>query len=68
MRLRGGNYSNEGCVEVYWNGQWGTICDDGFSSTNVQTNCKQLRYNYYHRYDHLSCKCYKSKKVSTKIV
>ena len=54
IRLQGGNYSNEGRVEVYCNGQWGTICDDGFDFTDAQTICKQLGYNYYYRYDHLS--------------
>ena len=54
IRLQGGNYSNQGRVEVYCNGQWGTICDDGFSSTDAQTICKQLGYNYYYRYDHLN--------------
>ena len=53
IRLQGGNYSNEGRVEVYCNGQWGTICDDGFSSTDAQTICKQLGYNSYYNYDHL---------------
>ena len=54
IRLQGGSYSNQGRVEVYCNGQWGTICDDGFGSTDAQTICKQLGYNYYYRYDHLS--------------
>ena len=54
IRLQGGNYSNEGRVEVYCNGQWGTICDDGFSSTDAQTICKQLGYNSYYNYDHLA--------------
>ena len=54
IRLQGGSYPNQGRVEVYCNGQWGTICDDGFGSTDAQTICKQLGYNYYHRYDHLS--------------
>ena len=42
IRLQGGSYSNQGRVEVYCNGQWGTICDDGFGSTDAQTICKQL--------------------------
>ena len=54
IRLQGGSYSNQGRVEVYCNGQWGTICDDGFGSTDAQTICKQLGYNYYYKYDHLS--------------
>ena len=54
IRLQGGNYSNQGRVEVYCNGQWGTICDDGFGSTDARTICKQLGYNYYYNYDHLS--------------
>ena len=34
IRLQGGSYSNQGRVEVYCNGKWGTICDDGFGSTD----------------------------------
>ena len=54
IRLQGGSYPNEGRVEVYCNWQWGTICDDGFGSTDALTICKQLGYNYYYNYDHLS--------------
>ena len=54
IHLQGGAYSNEGRVEVHCNGQWGTICDDGFSSTDARTVCKQLGYSTYSRYDHLS--------------
>ena len=54
IRLQGGSYSNQGRVEVYCNGQWGTICDDGFGYTEAWTICKQLGYNYYYNYDHLS--------------
>jgi hypothetical protein len=44
VRLQGGVYSNEGRVEVYCNGQWGTICSDGFDRNNADTICKQLGY------------------------
>uniref|UniRef100_A0A1X7SL58 SRCR domain-containing protein n=1 Tax=Amphimedon queenslandica TaxID=400682 RepID=A0A1X7SL58_AMPQE len=45
VRLQDGVYSNEGHVEVYCNGQWGTICSDGFDSNNANTICKQLGYD-----------------------
>ena len=54
IRLQGGTNSNQGRVEVYCNGQWGTICDDGFGSTDAESICKQLGYNYYYNYNHLS--------------
>ena len=46
-RLQGGDFINQGRVEVYCNGQWGTICDNGFGSTDAQTICKQLGYTGY---------------------
>ena len=54
IRFQGGSYSNQGRVEVYCNEQWGTICDDGFSSTDANTICKQLGYTGYIRYHHLT--------------
>ena len=45
IRLQGGDYSNEGRVEVYCNGQWGTICSTGFGYTDANTICRQLGYD-----------------------
>ncbi|XP_019859697.1 PREDICTED: neurotrypsin-like, partial [Amphimedon queenslandica] len=53
VRLQDGDYTNEGRVEVYCNGQWGTICSDGFDSTDANTICKQLGYDSF-SFFHLS--------------
>ena len=58
IRLQGGIYSNEGRVEVYCNGQWGTICIDGFDSTDALVLCKQLGYSNYISYNHLTLYVY----------
>ena len=50
IRLQGGDFINQGRVEVYCNGQWGTICDNGFGFTDANTICKQLGYTGYVRY------------------
>ena len=54
IRLQGGNFSNQGRVEVYCNGQWGTICDNGFGSADANTICRQLGYTGYIFFDHLT--------------
>ena len=54
IRLTGGEYSNEGLIEIYCNGQWGTVCDDSFGLTDARVYCNQLGYNDYTDYDHLS--------------
>ena len=50
VRLSKANCTSEGLVEVYCNGQWGTVCDDGFSITDANTVCKQLGYSRAARY------------------
>ena len=43
-------YSTAGRLEIYLNGQWGTICDDGFGSDDATLACKQFGYETYTRY------------------
>ena len=54
VRLTGGNYVNEGLIEVYCNGRWGTVCERTFGSVEAIATCKQLGYSTYYRYEHLS--------------
>ena len=47
LRLMGGAGVNEGRVEVYCNGVWGTVCDEGFDEEEATTVCRQLGYTTF---------------------
>lgn len=44
MRLAGGAHPSEGRVEIFYGGQWGTVCDNQWDVADASVVCRALGF------------------------
>ena len=47
LRLSGGTTSREGRVEMCYERQWGTVCDNSWGVADAKVACRQLGFSSY---------------------
>ena len=45
---------SSGRLEIYLNGEWGTVCNDLFNATEATVACKQLGFTGYSKFGNVS--------------
>lgn len=46
LRLAESVSGNDGRLEIYINGSWGTVCDNAFDKIDAVVACRQLGYRF----------------------
>ena len=46
MRLAGSGVNDTGRLEIYYDGQWGTVCIDDFDDNDAAVACYMLGFGY----------------------
>ncbi|VDI37093.1 Hypothetical predicted protein [Mytilus galloprovincialis] len=56
LRLTAGYAANAGRLEIFHNGEWGTVCDNHFDNIDATVACKELGYcsGIMHQADRIS--------------